>query len=930
MKPAYVVAAVVVTACCATLTGQESDLYFCAELQDVPFARFVEEVEAGTGAIFFYHEDWVQGIRVTLSGDEISLQRSLTSILEHTGLSYYIDRDLQVYILNRPEIVTSLPGYRGSDSSLTETEDRKGITEVTSTEEKYIEGRREGMLETLSVGSPGEGNGGSAAVINGRLTDRESGEPLIGATAYFEELGKGAATDVDGRFTIVVEPGTYRVEFQCMGMEAQRYNLVVQSGGTLAVTMHKALIPITEVVISASRYHNIRGTQMGFDRLNYKVLKEIPVVMGEKDIMKVIQMLPGVQSVGEGATGFNVRGSAVDQNMIYIQKVPVYNSSHMLGFFTSFSPDIVRDFTLYKSNLPASFGGRLASFFDISTRQGNMNEYTARGGISPVTAHLSAEGPISRGNSSFIFTARSTYSDWILKRIEDPVIRNSEAGFFDLSTALSWEPGEKTFLKAFAYYSSDRFNLGTTNDYAYSNTGASVNLRHMFTSRSSADVALIFGSYDFTNTDQTIPSESYSHHYRIDHYELRADLSWLSLGKHKITYGTSAIFYNLNRGEVNPHGEYSLRRPINLGIEHGVETSLYAGDEVMILPQLTLYGGIRFTAFMSLGPGEILQYREGEPYRPEHVIDTLVFSRGEVTKTYTSLEPRLAINYMLGYNRSLKLSYNRVRQFLFMLSNTIAVSPTDQWKLCDYHVIPPYVDQISAGYYEDVPGAGLSTSFELYYKWISGLVEYRDGANFISSPYVEQLTLPGEQRAYGLEAMVKKSGGKLNGWISYSYARSLMQVKSSVPGEEINHGSPYPSNYDRPHSLNLVTNFKVNRRLSFSANMVYSSGRPVTYPVSIYYMEGIQYVDYSSRNSYRIPDYFRLDFSINLEGNLKERKWFHSYWMLNFYNLTGRENAYSVYFKNEDGAIQGYKLSIFARPIITLSWNFKLGNYASE
>jgi hypothetical protein len=333
---------------------------------------------------------------------------------------------------------------------------------------------------------------------------------------------------------------------------------------------------------------------------------------------------------------------------------------------------------------------------------------------------------------------------------------------------------------------------------------------------------------------------------------------------------------------------------------------------------------------MALGPGEVLDYPEGEPFRPEHVSDTLVFGRGEIMKTYTSLEPRLALNYLLGSNQSLKLSYNRVKQFLFMLSNTIAVSPTDQWKLCDLHLTPPFVDQLSIGYYRDIPRWGLSTSLEVYYKWVRDVVEYRDGASFISSPYVEQVTLQGEQRAYGLEVMIRKSAGQLNGWLAYSYARSIMQVASSLTGEQINDGAPYPSNFDRPHSLNLVTNFKVNRRLSLSANLVYITGRPVTYPVSIYYMEGMQYIDFSERNSYRIPDYFRVDFSINLEGNLKERKLLHSYWMLNFYNLTGRENAYSVFFKNENGEIRGYKLSIFARPVITLSWNFKLGNYASE
>lgn len=913
----------------APLTGQEPDPVFTGEFRDEPFIRFVAEVERQTGARFYFRESWIRGLRVTLDGAEHRLTESLDQILGHTGLNYYLDEGLRVYLTDRRRLVTTLPDYT-LEGSAGVVYQRKAEETASSLARKYLAGRSEKLPERISVGSNQSGQHQSNAVIHGKMRDAETGEPLIGATLYFEDLKKGAATDTDGRFSMVVKPGTYQVELQCMGMETRHIRLQVRSGGDLSLTMDKALIPITEVVISADRYHNVKGTQMGFQRLNYEVLKEVPVVMGEKDIIKVVQMLPGVQSVGEGATGFNVRGSATDQNMIYIQRVPVYNSSHMLGFFTSFSPDMVRDFTLYKSNLPASYGGRLASFFDITARQGNMNEYTARGGISPVTGHLAVEGPIRKGTSAFIVTARSTYSDWILKQIEDPVIRTSQAGFYDLAASLSWEPGEKTLVKGFGYYSHDRFSLGTTNDYAYANMGGSISLRHRFTPRSSAEFILAYGSYDFNHINSQLPSESYAHHYRIDHYELKTDFTWLSLAKHRITYGGGAVFYHLNRGNVEPNGLYSLRRPVELGMENGVESSVYVADEITLLPQLTLYGGLRFTTFFALGPGQILQYTEGEPFRPEHVSDTLMAGRGEVIEVYTSLEPRVALNYTMGPDRSLKLSYNRGKQFLFMLSNTIAVSPIDQWKLTDEHITPPYMDQLSLGYYQDLPKWNLNTSLEVYHKWVSDVVEYRDGADFISSPYVEQVTLQGIQRAYGMEAMIRKTGGRLNGWVAYSFSRSFMQVASTIPGEQINGGDPYPSNYDRPHHLTMVTNFKVNRRLSLSANLVYMTGRPVSYPLSIYYMEAMQFVDYSGRNNYRIPDYFRVDLSINLEGNLKQRKFMHSFWMLNVYNLTGRENAYSVYFQNEEGAIRGYKLSIFGRPVITLSWNFKLGNYASE
>ncbi len=768
------------------------------------------------------------------------------------------------------------------------------------------------------------------AVLHGKISDVETGDPLIGATIYFEELQKGTATDVNGRFNMVVRPGKYTVEFKCMGMEDRHNYLEVLSDGDLAIAMEKSIIALTEVVVHANRYHNVRGTQMGFDRLNYKVLKEVPVVMGEKDVLKVIQMLPGVQTVGEGAAGFNVRGSAADQNMIYVNKVPVYNSSHLFGFFTSFSPDIVKDFTLYKSNLPASYGGRLASFFDITARQGNLNKYTARGGISPVTARLSLEGPIQKGKSSFILAGRSTYSDWILGRLEDQELRESKANFNDLSGMLTWEPGEKTLIKAFGYYSHDFFKLGNTNQYEYNNAGGSININRRLSSRLNGDLALVYGTYDFTTVDEQVASESWTQSYRIEHYEAKVDMAWLSLGKHKLTFGGNAILYNLDRGDVLPYGDISMRVPVELGLEKGLETAVYLADEITLTPRLTLYGGLRFATYLSLGPDEAQVYGEGLPLQPGSVVDVIAAGPYELLKTYTGLEPRVSLNFMLGANNSLKFSYNRVNQFLFMLSNTVAISPTDQWKLCDYNISPPYVDQVSLGFYQDFPRGGLNTSLEVYYKRIHDVVDYRDGASFISTPHVETATLQGQQEAYGFEALFKKNIGKLSGWVAYSYSRSIMEVDSPLPTERINFGDPYPSNFDRPHNLSVVSNVKLNRRLSFSANMVYTTGRPVTYPVSIYYVDGMQFVDYASRNSYRIPDYFRVDFSINLEGNLKERKLFHSYWMLNFYNATGRKNAYSVYFQNDEGSIKGYKLSIFGQMVVTLSWNFKLGNYASE
>ncbi len=910
--------------------GQDHDVLFSGNFSAATFATFAETVEAQTDARFYYLEQWVRGIRVSVSGEELSLQKILSDALLPAGVYFYIDEDVNIYLNPDQPFVRSLPDYSAGAGDAVLYGEEGESPALTNAEQRYIEGRKAGMLETIVVG---EGNGSadqSGSIVYGKMVDRETGEPLIGATIYVQELKKGAATDVDGRFSIVLKPGKYTADFACMGMEPEHYYLDVRSGGSLNIAMEKGLIPISEVVVEASRFHHVRGMQMGFERLNYKTVKEIPVVFGEKDLLKVAKMLPGVQQVGEGSSGINVRGSGADQNMIYVNGVPLYNSSHLFGFFSSLNPDIIKDFSLYKSNLPAHFGGRLASFFDISTRQGNMNEYTARGGISPVTGHVAVEGPVIKEKGAFVLSARSTYSDWILSRLEDPQLRQSDALFYDLAGSLTFEPGEHSLIKAFGYYSKDRFSLGTSNDYTYSNAGASVIYNQRFSSRLSGNLAAVFGEYAFRTVDETVASYAYQHTYRIDHYELKTDFTWLSLGSHRLTFGGNVNYYRLGRGVVEPFGDISMRFPVDLGTENGVEAALYVADEINLTPRLTLYGGLRYSAYMALGPAEVYGYVEGLPRLEANITDTLQFGAGQKIGSYSGPEPRVALTYLLGNDNSVKISYNRIRQFLFMLSNTIAIAPTDQWKLCDYHLVPPVADQLSAGYYHEFRKKGVSASLEVYHKWVDNVVEYRDGASFINSPFVEMETLQGKQRAYGAEVMVRKNAGKLNGWIGYSYSRSLMHIEGDSPGESINSGRVYPSNYDRPHNVNLVSNYRLNRRLSLSFNMTYTTGRPVTYPVSIYYMDGVQHVQYSERNKYRIPDYFRMDLSVNLEGNLKRVKLAHSYWMLNIYNLTGRKNAYSVYYRNEGGTLKGYKLSVFGQPIVTLSWNFKLGNYASD
>jgi hypothetical protein len=912
---------------CLLASAQQTDhILVSGSYNNIPFQDFVNAIEIKTPLRFYYLQDWVKDIRITFSGTDVDLSQMLNEQLKKTGLKFFT-ADSSIYIYPGTQIITELPAYRISEVENKDSEDSKNITD---SEKKYQASKMISSVEVLEIGDKRKTSGTSKCIINGRIVDFSDSEPLIGATVYIEELKSGAATDLEGRFKLVLKPGKYKASFNYMSMKQQEYYLQVYSDGAVTIEMKKELIALDEVKVTANRLDHVKGMQMGFERVSVKSIKEVPVAFGEKDVLKVAQMLPGVLNVGEGSSGFNVRGSAEDQNMFYINKIPVYNTSHMLGFFTSFNPDIINDFTLYKSNIPARFGGRLSSVFDITTRQGNKRKFYGQGGVSPITAHASLEIPLIKDKVSIVTSFRSSYSDWILKQIKNKDIKNSSAFFYDGSFSVNAEINDKNLLKSFIYVSRDKFTLSSLNDYDYSNRGASIDWKHIFSSVLSVDVAVINSSYSFANVDKSNLSTAYMQKYRIDDYEARADFSVLTKSDHKIEFGASEIYYDLNRGNISPYGDVSNRAAVNLGKETGLEGALYVSDEFALFSNMTVSGGIRYSLFNLYGPATINIYNSENSRTVDNIIGTKVFNKGDIVKSYSGPEYRFALNYILGNNSSLKASYNRLYQYVFMLRNSIAISPDDKWKLCDLHIKPPVADQVSVGYFRDLNNGSIEASLELYHKWINNQVEYKDGTDFASPNPIETEVLQGKQNVNGIEVMFRKNSGKATGWVSYCYSRSLVTVNGGLPENQINYGLEYPSDYDRPHSFNLVLNYRTTHRLSASANFVYTTGRPITVPVSVYYSEGQQVLNYSKRNEYRIPDYARLDLSINLEGNLIRKKPIHSSWSLNLYNALGRKNAYSVYFDSSYGKVNGHQLSIFGVPIFTLSWNYKFGNYLND
>jgi len=902
------------------------DTLISCHLHDVTFTYYCDHVYRESRIKIYYQESWIRDVKVTIDADDISVFKATELVLKGSGLSVSVWNN-NLVIMPGEILLSGLPEFEiqkvQSDSSVPDS----GV--ITQSEERYLTGRRADVMQTIKVGKKGLAGSSSRITIRGRITEEQTGEAVIGATMYLEETKAGTATDQNGILSMVVKPGSYTAVFAFMGLETKKYLLEIFSEGEFHVEMKKSAIQMKEVVVFGDRQMNIRFKDPGLEKISAKAIKEIPMMMGERDILKVSELLPGIVTVGEGSAGLNVRGGNYDQNAFFINRIPIYNTSHVYGFFPAFNADIVKDFSIYKGNIPAQYGGRLSSVFNIIGRQGNRKRFTARGGISPVAANLSFEGPIKKDTSSFLISGRYLYSDWVLRLIDDPVISNSKAGFNDLSASWNYD-FRKSQLSVFVYHSYDSFKLSDINSYKYSNNGASVNLSYFFSPSMRADFSITGNQYAFNTIDQQIMPLAYEQSYLIGDYRVNADFTQNLTSRNSLQYGAGITYYRLNRGTVMPYGEESLRLPVELGLEQGVESSLYLSDSHDLLPWMNITAGVRFTLFNPLGPRTVYTYYDGAPKDPRYINDTLIYKNGQAIKWYFEPDIRAALNMRTDANGTVKVAFTQMHQNLFVLNNTIALSPNAQWKLADYYIPPARSNQISAGVFRTFPEIGWEASLELYYKRTVHYPEFVDGADFLGNPLVETAVLPGNQNAYGIEFLLRRSGRKLEGWLAYTFSRSIVKVDGDQPWDRINNGIAYPANYDIPNVLNTVVSYHFTRRITASGVITYQTGRPVTYPISVYYIGGIPYVDYSNRNEYRIPDYFRLDLSLTVEGSLRRHKFLHSSFVFSLYNVTGRDNPYSVYFTLEDGKIKSYQYSVIGVPIFTVTWLFKLGNYASD
>ncbi len=904
--------------------AQKDKFHVSVNYDTLDFAIFISEVEKSLPVKFYYEESWIDGLKVSQKNTPSSLEDILKESLAGQDISCHIDENNNIFITRNYTIRTELPAsfYNAKKYLVFDTTSKK--TSHFETNGNKLNGKSYKKDDVIKIGSSADRNKGSKAIISGYVTEELTGEPILGAVVYSENTKKGTITDAFGYYVLEMPRGRNTFIFKCVGYKDKKLIVELNTNGNVDVAMEEKIIQLRNVVITAEKEHNVFGLQIGLDKLEMTTIKQIPSTMGEADVVKTAILLPGVQTVGEAASGFNVRGGSTDQNLMLIDGSPLFNTSHMFGFFSVFNPDVIKEFKLYKSGIPAKYGGRISSVFDVSTKNGNRKEIQGGGGISPLAARLIVEGPVIRDKVSFVTSARATYSDWLLGMLNRPEFRNSSASFYDLNAKINVEFNPKNTMIISAYRSKDHFQLNSDTTYNYYNQNVSVNFKHSFNKKLYGIFSGVYSKYSYDISSRKNPYSSFDMKYYIDYREAKADFSYFMSNEHSVKYGANAIFYHLNPGSLVPTGEESLLAPKILEDQRGFESAIYLSDEYRIGNRLVVEAGLRYSMFFAMGPSKVYDYSPNAPRTEAYRTDSTTYRKGEIIEKYGGPEYRISARYQTGMTTSIKFSYNRLYQYIHMLSNTTAVSPTDIWKLSDGYIPPQRGDQIALGFYKNTKNNVIESSLEVYYKHTRDLLEYKGGAVLILNDNIETDLLSGTGKSYGLEFLLKKKYGRWNGWLGYTYSRSLIQVDGRFIDEKVNDGRFYPTNYDKPHDFTLVSNYKYSRRFNISNSFTYSTGRPITYPVAKYEFRDSELLHYSERNEYRISDYFRWDLSVNLEGNLKSRKLAHSSWSFSIYNVTGRKNVYSVFFKKDSsGNIKGYTMSIFARPIYTVTYNFK-------
>ncbi len=762
--------------------------------------------------------------------------------------------------------------------------------------------------------------------LSGYIKDGASGETLIGASAFIPSIGAGTTSNIYGFYSLSVPPGDYEVEYSYLGFETQRMQLNLNADKILDIEMGEAAAILEEVVVtSESEDNNVRNTEMSVNTLNLKTISKLPALLGEVDVIRSIQLLPGVSTVGEGATGFNVRGGGVDQNLVLLDEAPVYNSSHLFGFFSVFNPDAVKDVKLYKGGIPAQYGGRLSSILDVRMKEGNNKKLAVSGGVGLIFSRLSVEAPIVKDKASFIIAGRRSYIDILAKPFLSDDLSESGLNFYDLTLKTNYKISNRDRIYLSGYLGRDNFAFGDAAGFDWGNKTATLRWNHLFSDRLFSNFTTYYSNYDYKISFGNTAENSFDWDARIVNYSLKSDISYYLNPKNLLTFGGQGIIYEFSPG--NAIG-VSQGETTNFSVpkKYALEAGLFLENDQTINDKLSLRYGLRWSHFNYMGKGrsfDLETVEVGEKKIP--IGEPQTFDQWESIQTYSNLEPRASLKYQVNPTSSLKLSYNRMAQYIHLISNSTAASPLDVWTPSTNNIKPQIADQFAIGYFKNLKDNEYVTSVETYYKNYAQLVDYIDGADLFVNELLEAELLEGKGRSYGLEVQLEKKKGKLTGWLSYTLARSERLV------DGINNNEWFASRFDQTHNMSTTAFYELNKRWTFSANFVINTGTPATFPTDRIEQQGfvIPNIASGARNNVRIPTYHRLDIAATLQG--KEREKWSGEWVFSVYNVYNKRNPFSIYFRQNELrtpigtpiTTEAVRLSVIGNFIPSVAYNFK-------
>ena len=753
---------------------------------------------------------------------------------------------------------------------------------------------------------------GQNSTVSGRITDATTGEDLIGATAFVKGTSTGTTANTYGFYSLSLKDGIYEISYSFIGYKVITQEIDLNKNLSINIMLSPKSEMLNEITVSAERKdENITSAKMGVEKLDMKEVELIPVLLGEKDILKSIQLLPGISTVSEGSSGFSVRGGSTDQNLILLDEAPVYNASHLMGFFSVFNSDALKDVTVYKGGIPANYGGRASSVLDITMKDGNNQKFSASGGIGLISSKLTLEGPVIKDKMSFIVSGRRSYADLAAKQSG---IFNDDMKlyFYDLNAKINYRVNENNRVFLSGYLGKDIFGFGSMG-MNWGNTTATARWNHIFSGKLFSNTTFIYSNFDYGfKVQDNVQMKS-----GIEDLGFKQDFSWYLNPTNTLKFGISSTKHHFNPGELL--FENSSNNEIIMDKTQSFESAIYVSNSQKIGELISAEYGLRLSMFNQIGEGWQNTYNE-----QNEKINAVYFGKGEIMQTYFEYEPRLSLSYIINESTSVKASYNKTAQYLQLLSNSTSGQPTDTWMASTNNIKPLTVNQYALGFFKNFTNNKYEFSIEGYYKDMQNIIDYEDGTDIMLNENIEAQILPGIGRSYGLEFYLKKKFGKLTGWVSYTLART----ENNIDG--INHNDWYKAKFDKTHDIAIVATYSLTKRMSLSASWVYYTGNAVTFPSGKYDYDEFQIPYYTERNGYTMPNYHRLDFNLHLDGKSMKKdgvtkKKFQSSWDFSLYNAYNRYNAYTITFRESEtvpGATEAVKLSLFGI-VPSISWNFK-------